>query len=142
MFCHFLEVQKAFATVWINGLLCKLFTEQGTKGRMWLAIKDICTDVKAFVLYSIVLFIEFDVLQSTSQGQILIPYRFYINSLLNTLSDHFHTIPQTCICSADRRISVDFFLVIRGFMTRFRRLLISCGIFYIKGKVHPESKLI
>ena len=33
----FLEVRKAFDTVWIDGLLFKLFTELGIKGRIWLA---------------------------------------------------------------------------------------------------------
>ena len=37
----FLDVPKAFDTVWIDGLLFKLFSELGIKGKMWLAIKDL-----------------------------------------------------------------------------------------------------
>ena len=33
-------------TVWIDRVLYKLFPELGIKGRMWLAIKDLYTDVK------------------------------------------------------------------------------------------------
>ena len=37
VFGCFLDVRKAFDTVWIDGLLYKLFSEFGVKGRMWLA---------------------------------------------------------------------------------------------------------
>ena len=47
-----LDVRNAFDTVWIDSLLLKLFTELGIKGRMWLAIKDLYTEVKTQVLYS------------------------------------------------------------------------------------------
>ena len=37
----FLDVRKAFYTVWIDGLLFKLFSEFGIKGRMWLVIRNL-----------------------------------------------------------------------------------------------------
>ena len=94
VFSCFLDVRKAFDTVWIDGLLFKLFSELGINGRMWLVIKDLYTNVKAKVLYAGALSREIDILQGTGQGRILDPfmYKVYINSLLKVLTDHCHTI--------------------------------------------------
>ena len=67
-----------------------LLSKLAVKGRMWLAIKDLYTNVKAKVLYAGSLSREIDISQGTGQGRILAPfmYKVYINSLLKTLSDH------------------------------------------------------
>ena len=85
-------------SVWIDGLLYKLFNNLGIKGRMWLAIKDLYTDVKAEVLYSGELSRRFDVSQGTGQGRIFPPfmYKVYINSLLQKLSNHCYAISIKC----------------------------------------------
>ena len=94
MFSCFLDVRKAFDTVWIDGLLFKLFSELGINGRMWLVIKDLHTNVKAKVFYAGALSREIDILQGTGQGRILAPfmYKVYINSLLKVLTDHCYAI--------------------------------------------------
>ena len=69
----FLDVRKAFDTVWIDGLLYKLFSKFGVQGRMWLAIKTLYTGIKAQVLYSGPVFRKIDVSQGTGQGRILAP---------------------------------------------------------------------
>ena len=76
VFSCFLDVRKAFDTVWIDGLLFKLFSEFGIKGRMWLAIKDLYTNVKAKVLYAGSLSREIHILQGTGQGKILAPFMY------------------------------------------------------------------
>ena len=94
MFSCFLDVRKSFDTIWIEGLLYKLFSEFGIRGRTWLVIKDLYTGVRACVLYSGSLPSEFDVLQGTGQGRILAPlmYKVYINGLLNLLTNHCNSI--------------------------------------------------
>ena len=67
VFSCFLDVRKAFDTVWIDGLLFKLFSDLGIKGRMWLATKDLFTNVKAKVLYAGSLSREVDISQGTGQ---------------------------------------------------------------------------
>ena len=76
--------------VWIDGLLYKLFSEFGIRGRMWLAIKDLYTGVRAQVLYSGSLSKTFDISQGTEQSRILAPFMYivYINGLLRTLTQH------------------------------------------------------
>ena len=62
---------KYFDTVWIDGLLFKLFNEFTVKGKMWLAIKDLYTDISAWVLYGGSLSRACQVLQGTGQRRIL-----------------------------------------------------------------------
>ena len=90
VFRCFLDVRKAFDTVWIDGLLFKLFSEFGIKGRMWLIMRNLYTGVNAQVLYSGSLSRKFDILQGTGQGRIPAPimYKVYINGLLNELTQH------------------------------------------------------
>ena len=46
MFSCFVDVQKAFDKVWIDGLMYKLFSDLGVNGKLWLAIKYVYNDVK------------------------------------------------------------------------------------------------
>ena len=90
----FLDVRKAFDAVWIDGLMYKLFSDLGVNSKLWLAIKDLSTDVKARVLYSGTLSRELEIAQGTRQGRILalFMYKVYINSLLKELSDYCFAI--------------------------------------------------
>ena len=90
----FLDVRKAFDKVWIDGLMYKLFSDLGVISKLWLAIKDLYTDVKALVLYSGALSRELEIAQGTRQGRILVffMYEVYINSLLKELSDYCFAI--------------------------------------------------
>ena len=94
VFSCFLDVRKAFDTVWIDGLLYKLFLELGIKGRMWLAIRDLYTSVKAQVFYEGSLSGKVDVSQGTGQGRILAPfmYKVYVNGSLTVLFNHCYAI--------------------------------------------------
>ena len=69
IFSCFLDVRKAFDRVWIDSLLFKLFTDLDINSRMWLAIKDLYTNVKAQVLYSGSLSRMFGISQGTGQGE-------------------------------------------------------------------------
>ena len=51
IFGFFIGVLEAFATVLIEGLQLQLFNWFDVKGKIWLAIKDLYTDISARVLY-------------------------------------------------------------------------------------------
>ena len=90
----FLDVQKAFDTVWIDCLLHKLFYEFDIKGRMWLALKYLYTDITAQVSYDSSISRAFGVLQGTGQGRIIAPfmYKVYINGLWTEINNHSFAI--------------------------------------------------
>ena len=123
VFGCFLDVRKAFDTVWVDGLLYKLFTELGIQGRMWLAIEDLYTDVKAQVLFAGELSREFDISQGTGQDRILAPfmYKVYINSLLNTLAEHSHAVSINCLRLTPQSFADDVTLL--GLFPHFRKCL-------------------
>ena len=94
VFSCFLDVRKAFDTVWIDGILYKLFSELGIGGRMWKVMKYLYTNIKAQVLYAGSLSRKINVSQGTGQGRILVPfmYKVYVNGLLCVLTNHCYAI--------------------------------------------------
>ena len=61
MVLKYLAVRKAFDSVWIDGLLFKLFSDLGINDRMWLASKNLYIDIRACVLFSGSLSPEFNI---------------------------------------------------------------------------------
>ena len=49
VFSCFLDVQKAFDTIWIDSLLFKLYNELGINSQLWLIIKELYTNIHACV---------------------------------------------------------------------------------------------
>ena len=83
-FACFLDVRKAFDTVWHNGLLFKLYKELSIDSGLWLTIRSLYQDLQAHVIYDGQLSSKFPISQGSRQGRILAPfmYKVYINSLI------------------------------------------------------------
>ena len=126
VFSCFLDVRKAFDTVWIDGLLFKLFSEFGIRRRMWLVIRGLYTGIKAQVLYSGSLSRKFDVLQGTGQGRIRAPfmYKVYINELLNELTQHSCALSLNSISLTSPSFADDITLltIYRTFLSAFMNM--------------------
>ena len=83
-FACFLDVRKAFDTVWIDGLLYKLKYELGIDPKMCLIIKELFSGLKGQVIFNGHISTSFSTSQGPGQGRILAPflYKVYINQLL------------------------------------------------------------
>ena len=80
-YAFFLDVQKAFDTVWHDGLWCKLW-ELGIRGRMWRVIKNMYAITRSAVLLEGEKSKQFPIGQGVAQGCIMSPILF-INQLLD-----------------------------------------------------------
>ena len=89
VFTCFLDVRKAFDTVWHNGLLFKLYKELSIDSRLWLIIRDLYQDLQAHVIHNGQFSIKFPISEGSGQGRILAPfmYKAYINSLIRKICD-------------------------------------------------------
>ena len=82
-YAFFLDVQKAYDTVWRNGLWVKLW-DLGVRGRMWRVIKRMYEASRSAVLLDGERSASFSVEQGVAQGCSLSPILFsvFINDLL------------------------------------------------------------
>ena len=146
IFSCFLDVRKAFDTVWIDELLYELYTELGIKDRMWVAIKDMYTYVKAQVLHSGSLSRSFDVSQGTGQGRILAPfmYKVYIKSLLHVLTDHCYSIciNSSKLASPSFADDVSLIALHPSFLTTFMNICHEYGFTWRYEFNHSKSGIV
>ena len=87
-YTFFLDVQKAYETVWRNGLWFKLW-EFGVRGEMWRVIKRMYESSKSAVLLDGEQSEAFDLEQGVAQGCSLSPILFsvFINGLLREVEE-------------------------------------------------------
>ena len=95
VFSCFLYVRKAFDTVWMDGILYKLFSELGIGGGMWKVVKDLYTNVKAQVLYAGSLSRKINVSQGTGARP-------------NSCAIYVQSICQWAIVCANQSLLCDF----------------------------------
>ena len=87
-YAFFLDVQKAYDSVWRNGLWLKLW-EFGVRGKMWRVIDRMYESSKSAVLLDGERSEAFDVEQGVAQGCSLSPILFsvFINGLLREVEE-------------------------------------------------------
>ena len=70
----FLDMRKAFDTIWIDGLLYKLYHELGISSKLWLIIKELYISIHACVANDGFLSRDFIISQGSGQVRILAPF--------------------------------------------------------------------
>ncbi|CAB1105719.1 unnamed protein product [Ectocarpus sp. CCAP 1310/34] len=85
-YCFFLDVKKAYDTVWRNGLW-KQLSKYGIKGKMWRVLKKMTVCTKSAVMLDGELSKFFDIEQGVPQGCTLSPtlFQVFINDLLEVV---------------------------------------------------------
>jgi hypothetical protein len=85
-YLFFLDVRKAFDTVWRDGLMFKLW-KQGVRGKLWRALYAMYSNNKTSILINGQPTRWFDILQGVRQGATESPtlFKFYINGLAQSL---------------------------------------------------------
>ncbi|CAB1103801.1 unnamed protein product [Ectocarpus sp. CCAP 1310/34] len=85
-YCFFLDVKKAYDTVWRNGLW-KQLSKYGIKGKMWRVLKKMTECTKSAVMLDGELSKFFDIEQGVPQGCTLSPtlFQVFINDLLEVV---------------------------------------------------------
>ena len=76
VFACFLDVHKAFDTVWIDGLFFKLFSELKVQGKILSTVKTLYSKTQCFIYFNGSTSGKFDVLQGTGQGRILAAFTY------------------------------------------------------------------
>jgi hypothetical protein len=87
-YCFFLDLKKAFDTVWRDGLWCKLW-DCGIKGKAWRVIRDIYGHTESSVLVDGELSRWFSIAKGVRQGCCLSPLLFniFVNDLALLLKE-------------------------------------------------------
>ena len=89
VFACFLDVRKAFDTVWIDGLLYKLKHELNVDPKIWLVTRKLYKALEGQVIFNGGISRSFSISQGSGQGRILSPflYKVYLNRLLVELDN-------------------------------------------------------
>ena len=147
VFGCFVDVRKAFKTIWIDDLLYKLFSEfVGIRRLTLLAIKDLYTGVGVQVLYSGSLSRTFDISQGTGQGRILAPFmwKVYINGLLSTLTQNSCALSINSLKLTSASFADDISLLAL-YPTSLRTILNICYEYSVKWRYefnHVKSGIV
>ncbi|XP_069114366.1 uncharacterized protein [Argopecten irradians] len=107
VFAAFLDNAKAFNSVWVNGLLYKLY-HLGFNGKIWRLLQNSFEDVSACVLYEGKRGEPYKVMQGVGQGRTLSSWMFLImiDELISNLDSsllglHIHDIHIPSVFLAD-----------------------------------------
>ena len=89
VYCCFIDSCKAFDTIWMDGLLCKLYN-LGNHGKTWRLLRNWYSTLTNRVIYDGIASSEFPIRQGVRQGGVLSPWLFMV------FNDDLPKLFQTC----------------------------------------------
>ena len=155
-FLFFLDVRKAFDTVWRDGLLEKLWG-LGVKGKLWRAFRAMYAKNKSAILVNGVPTRWFDVLQGTRQGATESPllFKIFIDGLVEELAklklgieidvgkllDGLLFADDIVLAAASREDLQKMIGVVEAYSRkwRFEENLAKCGVMSVLAKRGPAK---
>jgi hypothetical protein len=89
VYAAYMDISKAFDTMWINGMLYKLYYTKGVTGKTWRLIRNWYLNMKEFVIVEGKPSRIYELGQGTRQGRVLSPWLFlvFIDNLIEELSN-------------------------------------------------------
>ena len=115
MYVAFLDVKKAFDTVWHEGLMVKMH-HKGIRGHLWHIINKCYSSSSSCVLWSGQHSSTFTIMQGVCQGGILSPFLYciFLDEVLDTLESSSVGVAFTV---AHRRMLIIIISLIAAFCT-------------------------
>ena len=140
-YAFFLDIQKAFDTVWHQGLWYRLW-ELGVRGRMWRVIKRMYQVTKSSVLLDGEISNQFDISQGVAQGCSLSPILFsvFINDLLNEVEKSGSGISISEDCKVGGLMFADDFVGLAGDKDDLQKLIDVVYAFCKKWRLRANIK--
>ena len=142
----FLDVNKAFDTVWIDGSLYQLFSELGIKCRMWLAIKGLYTmsKQKYYIQGHCQEKLLFRKVQDKEEFLAPFMYKVYINSFLKALSNRCYaiSIKSVSLLSPSFGDNISLPALYVSFLETFINICHKYGIKWRYEVNHTKSKVV
>ena len=89
VYVAYMDITKAFGTMWIDAMLFKLQYNKGIAGKTWRLIKNWYIDMKEFVFIGGKASRTYNLYQGTRQGGVLSPWLFlvFIDDLIEELKN-------------------------------------------------------
>jgi len=93
-YVFYLDVRKAFDSVWHDGMWCKLW-EKGVRGRLWRTIRSMYTKMRSRVRVNGTISEDFPIERGTAQGCTFSPLLFniFVDGLLEAVEDAGFGLP-------------------------------------------------
>lgn len=115
VYVAYMDISKAFDTMWINGMLYKLYYNKNISGKAWRLIRHWYLDMQEFVFIEGTTSRTYELFQGTRQGGVLSPWLFlvFIDDLIQELDRINAGISLNSVCYGSPMFADDLTMLSR-----------------------------